>query len=151
MTFLAKLFFVEIAVKNAIKRQEIFHAHEAFCRSMGKQTTFQVKRNHSGIFQRLMGWFAAGIACLLLAFFVFYPHRYATMPLLSDLKAAPKVFRTKISEEIFIAQNFFRGKIPVVDQTAKMPKNNNRRPPVDKKAVPTLASVARPEQGSAVV
>jgi hypothetical protein len=87
----------------------------------GLKDNYSGEKKRRGIFRRLMArpflvlsWIAAGIVCLLLAFFVFYPHRYATMPLLSDLKAAPKVFRTKISEEIFIAQNFFRGKIPVV-------------------------------------
>jgi septal ring-binding cell division protein DamX len=112
-----------------------------------------VKRNHPGIFQRLtgrpfifIGWVAAGGACLLLALLVFYPHRYATLSLLSDLKAGPKVFRTKIPEDILIAQNFFRGKFPVVNQPVEIPTKNESLSPVEKKAVPTLPSVALPEQ-----
>ena len=99
-----------------------------------------MKRNHPGIFQRLtgrpfifIGWVAAGGACLLLALLVFYPHRYATLSLLSDLKAGPKVFRTKIPEEILIAQNFFRGKFPVVNQPVKIPTKIESLPPVEKK------------------
>ena len=137
MVRLGKSFSGEIAVKNAIKRQEVFHAHEASCRSMGKQTTFKVKRNHSGIFQRLMGRIAAGIACLLLALFVLYPHRHAALSLLSDLKAGPTVFRTKITQEIFIAQNFFRGKIPVFDPSVNPPPKIESQPPVEKIAIPT--------------
>jgi hypothetical protein len=112
-----------------------------------------VKRNHPGIFHRLtgrpfifIGWVAAGGACLLLALLVFYPHRYATLSLLSDLKAGPKVFRTKIPEDILIAQNFFRGKFPVVNQPVEIPTKNESLSPVEKKAVPTLPSVELPEQ-----
>ena len=112
-----------------------------------------MKRNHPGIFQRLMGrpflligWIAAGVACLLLALYAFYPHRYATLSLLSGLKAGPKVFRTKIPEEILIAQNFFRGKLPVVNQSVKIPTKIESLPPVEKKVVQTQPSVALPEQ-----
>ena len=69
------------------------------------------KNNYSGekkrrsIFRRLMarpflvlGGIAAGIACLLLAIFVFYPQRNGPMSLLSGLKTGPKVFRAKIPE-----------------------------------------------------
>ena len=112
-----------------------------------------MKRNHPGIFHRLtgrpfifIGWVAAGGACLLLALLVFYPQRYATLSLLSGLKAGPTVFRTKIPEEILIAQNFFRGKFPVVNQPVEIPTKNESLSPVEKKAVPTLPSVALPEQ-----
>jgi len=93
-----------------------------------------------------IGWVTAAGACLLLALFAFYPHRYATLSLLSDLKAGPRVFRTKIPEEILIAQNFFRGKFPVVNQPVKTPTKIESQPPVEKKAVPTQPFVALPEQ-----
>jgi septal ring-binding cell division protein DamX len=115
--------------------------------------------NYSGdkkrrcIFRRLMthpflvlGWIAAGVACLLLALFVIYPHRYATLSMLSDLKAGPKVFRTKIPEEILIAQNFFRGKFPVVNQPENIPTKIESLPPVEKKIVLAQTFVAPPEQ-----
>jgi DamX protein len=112
-----------------------------------------VKRNHRGIFQRwkdrpllFIGRIAAGIACLLLALFLFYPHRYATLSLLSDFKADPKVIRTKIPEEILIAQNFFRGKFPVVNQPTKTPTTIERLSPVEKKEVPSPPIVAPPKQ-----
>jgi len=82
----------------------------------------------------------------LLALLVFYPHRYATLSLLSNLKAGPNVFRTKIPEKILIAQNFFRGKIPVVDQPVKPPTKIESLPPVEKIAVPTQPFVAPLEQ-----
>jgi len=65
---------------------------------------------------------------------------------LSDLKAGPRVFRTKIPEEILIAQNFFRGKFPVVNQPVKIPAKIESLPPVEKKVVPTQPFVALPEQ-----
>jgi hypothetical protein len=89
---------------------------------------------------------AVGLACLLLALFVFYPLRYAPLSLLSDLKAGPKVFRTKIPEEILIAQNFFRGKFPVVNQPVKIPKKIESQPRIEKKVVKTQPFVALPEQ-----
>jgi DamX protein len=93
-----------------------------------------------------MGWIAASIACLLVALFIFYPHRYASLSLLSNLKAGPNVFRTKIPEEILITQNLFRGKIPVVDQPVKPPTRIESLPPVEKIAVPTQPFVAPLEQ-----
>jgi len=66
--------------------------------------------------------------------------------LLSDFKIGPKVFRTKIPEEIKIVQNLFHGKIPVVDQSVKPPIKNERMPPVEKKAVPSQPTDAAPEK-----
>jgi len=110
------------------------------------------EKKRRGIFRRLMarpflvlGWIVAGIACLLLAVFVFYSHRNALMSLLSDLKTGPKIFHTKIPEEIRIAQNLFRGKIPAVDQPLKPPTKIENMPPVEKKAVPYQPIVAPPE------
>ena len=103
----------------------------------GLKDNYSGGKKGRGIFQRLMarpvrfiGPITIGSACLLLALFVFYPQRFATMPLLSDLKAGPKVFRTKIPEEILIAQNFFRGKFPVVDQPVKIPEKIETTPPL---------------------
>ncbi len=112
-----------------------------------------VKRKHRGIFLRLMarpfrflGWIAVGIACLLLALLVFYPHRYATMSLLLGLKTGPKAFRTKIPEEIIIAQNIFRGKIPIAEQSIKSLTTIERILPIEQKAVPPQLMVASSEQ-----
>ena len=119
----------------------------------GLKDNYSSEKKRRGIFKRLMarpflliGRITASVACLLLAVFVFYPHRYAALSLLSDLKTGPKVFRTKMPEEILIAQNFFRGKFPVVNQSVKIPAETESLPPVEKKAVPTLPSVALPEQ-----
>ena len=90
--------------------------------------------------------FAAGIAFLLLAIFIFYPHRDTTLSLFSDLKAGPNVFRAIIPEEILIAQNLFRGKIPVVDQSVKLPTKTESLPPVEKILAPTQPFVAPPEK-----
>jgi len=110
------------------------------------------EKKRRGIFRRLMarpflvlGWIVAGIACLLLAVFVFYSHRNALMSLLSDLKTGPKIFHTKIPEEIRVAQNLFRGKIPAVDQPLKLPTKIENMPPVEKKAVPSQPIVAPSE------
>jgi hypothetical protein len=106
-----------------------------------------------GIFRRLvarpflvLGWIVAGIACLLLAVFVFYPYRNAPISLLSDLKTGPIVFRTKIPEEIKIAQNLFRGKISAIDQPVKPPTEIERMPPVEKKALASQPTDAPPEK-----
>ncbi len=97
----------------------------------GLKDNYSGENKHRGIFRRLvarpflvLGWIAAGIACLLLAIFVFYPHRSAPMSLLSDLKTRPKVFRIKIPEDIKIAQNLFRRKIPAIDQVGKTSNKN---------------------------
>ena len=98
------------------------------------------EKKNRGTFRRLMArpffvlcWITGGIAFILLGIFLFYPHRNTPMSLLSDLKAGPKVFRTKIPEEILIAQNFFRGKFPVVNQPVKIPTKIESLPPVEKK------------------
>ena len=116
------------------------------------KNNYSGEKKRRGIFRRLMarpflvlGWIVAGIACLLLAVFVFYSHRNALMSLLSDLKTGPKIFHTKIPEEIRVAQNLFRGKIPAVDQPLKPPTKIENMPPVEKKAVPSQPIVAPPE------
>jgi septal ring-binding cell division protein DamX len=116
------------------------------------KNNYSGEKKRRGIFRRLMarpflvlGWIVAGIACLLLAVFVFYSHRNALMSLLSDLKTGPKIFHTKIPEEIRVAQNLFRGKIPAVDQPLKPPTKIENMPPVEKKAVPYQPIVAPPE------
>ncbi|MEE4603166.1 MAG: SPOR domain-containing protein [Desulfobacteraceae bacterium] len=93
----------------------------------GLKDNYSGEKKRRGIFQRLMarpflvlGWIAVGIACLLLAIFVLYPHRTAPASLLSDLKTRPEVFRIKIPEEIKIEQNLFRRKIPDIDQVVKL-------------------------------
>jgi hypothetical protein len=91
-------------------------------------------------------WITGGIAFILLGIFLFSPQRNTLMSLLLELKTGPPVFRTKIPEKVLFAQNFFRGKFPIVNQPKEIPKNNKSRPPVEKKAVATLASVALPEQ-----
>ncbi len=111
------------------------------------------EKKRRGFFRRLIprpflvfGWIAAGIALILLAVFVFYPYRDGPMPLLSDFKIGPKVFHTKIPEEIKITQNLFRKKIPALDQSVKPPTKIEHIPPVEKKAVPSQLTDAPPEQ-----
>jgi hypothetical protein len=67
------------------------------------------------------------------------------MSLLSDLKTGPKVFRTKIPEEIKIAQKLFRGKILAVDQPVK-PQTKIETTPPPAKAVPSRPTDAAPEK-----
>jgi septal ring-binding cell division protein DamX len=118
-----------------------------------------VKKNDSGekkrrgFFQRLiarpflvLGWIAAGLACLILAVFVFYPHRNAPLSLLSALKTGPKIFHKKIPEEIKIAQKIFRGKIPAVDQPVKTQTKIESIPPFEKKTLPFQSTDAAPEK-----
>ena len=109
------------------------------------------EKKRRGIFRRLiarpflvLGWIAAGLACLLLAVFVFYPHRNAPMSLLSNLKTGPKIIHTKIPQEDRIAQNVFRAKIPTVDQALKSPTKIESVPPVEKEALPSQPIVAPP-------
>ena len=116
------------------------------------KNNYSGEKKRRGIFRRLMarpflvlGWIVAGIACLLLAVFVFYSHRNALMSLLSDLKTGPKLFHTKIPEEIRIAQNLFHGKIPAVAQPVKPPTKIESMPPVEKKAVSSQPILAPPE------
>ena len=106
-----------------------------------------------GIFRRLMsrpflvlGVIAVGLACLLLAVFVFDAHRTAPISLLSALKIGPKVFRKKLPEEIKIAQNLFRGKIPAVDQPVNPQTKIENMPPVEKTTGSSPPIVAAPEK-----
>ena len=115
------------------------------------KNNYSGEKKRRGTFRWLMarpflalGWIAAGFACLLLAVFVFYPHRNAPMSLLSNLKTGPKIIHTKIPEELRIAQNVFRGKIPTVDQPANPPTKIESVPPVEKEAVPSQPIVASP-------
>lgn len=134
-----------------------------------------------GIFQRLiarplavLAWLAVLIACISLVIFVFYPRFNSPMALLSNLKNGPKVFRTKIPEEINNAANIHRGKIPAVSQPVKQappsqptiavpeqdepkketdlhtpiePKIANVKKPTVAKVVPSQPVIALPEQG----
>jgi septal ring-binding cell division protein DamX len=111
------------------------------------------EKKRRGFFQRLiarpflvLGWIAAGLACLILAVFVFYPHRNAPLSLLSALKTGPKIFHKKIPEEIKIAQKIFRGKIPAVDQPVKPQTKIESIPPFEKKTLPSQSTDAAPEK-----
>ncbi len=106
-----------------------------------------------GVLRRLMsrpflvlGVIAVGLACLLLAVFVFDAHRTAPISLLSALKIGPKVFRKKLPEEIKITQNLFRGKIPVVGQPVNSQIKIESIPPVEKTTVPSQPTFAPPEK-----
>ena len=118
-----------------------------------------LKDNDSGekkprsVFRRLMsrpffvlGAIAVGLACLLLAVFVFDAHRTAPISLLSALKIGPKVFRKKLPEEIKIAQNLFRRKMPAVDQPVNPQTKIESMPPVEKTTWPSQPVVAAPEK-----
>ncbi|MGB9440624.1 MAG: SPOR domain-containing protein [Desulfobacterales bacterium] len=92
-----------------------------------------------GIFRRLMshpflvlGVIVVGIAGLLLTVFVFDAQRSAPQSLLSALKTGPKVFRKKLPQEIKIAQNLFRGKIPALDQPVNSQSKIESIPTVEK-------------------
>lgn len=98
------------------------------------------KMNRRDIFQRLIArpllvlfWLAVGIACISLVILVFYPRFNSPIALSSNLKNGPKVFRTKIPEEINDAANIHRGKIPAVSQPVK-------------KALPSQPTIAVPGQ-----
>jgi len=97
-----------------------------------------------GIFRRLMsrpflvlGVVVVGIAGLLLAVFVFDAQRSAPQSLLSALKTGPKVFRKKLPQEIKIAQNLFRGKIPALDQPVNSQSKIESIPTVEKTTEPS--------------
>jgi septal ring-binding cell division protein DamX len=106
-----------------------------------------------GVLRRLMsrpflvlGVIAVGLACLLLAVFVFDAHRTAPISLLSALKIGPKVFRKKLPEEIKITQNLFRGKIPVVGQPVNSQIKIESIPPVEKTTGPSQPVVVALEK-----
>jgi septal ring-binding cell division protein DamX len=106
------------------------------------------EQKRRGFLRRLMSHpflVLGGFVLILLAGFVFYPYTNAPLTLVSDLKTGPKVFRAKIPEEIKIAQNLFRGKIPAVDQPLKPPPKIESTPPVEKKAVLSEPIMAPPE------
>ena len=101
---------------SAVKK--IHHTTGGFPGSINSTATQWLKDRYSyqkkrrGIFQRLiarpllaLSWIAAGLACLLLAVFLFYTHGNTPMSLLSDLKADPKVFHSKIPQEFKNSKN----------------------------------------------
>ena len=117
----------QIAVKKIHQTRGKFPKPMNHPADQGLKDNYSGEKKRRGIFQRLMarpflvlGWIAVGIACLLLAIFVLYPHRTAPASPLSDLKTRPEVFRIKIPEEIKIEQNLFRRKIPDIDQVVKL-------------------------------
>ena len=106
-----------------------------------------------GIFRRLLsrpflvlGVIVVGITGLLLAVFVFDAQRSAPQSLLSALKTGPKVFRKKLPQEIKIAQNLFRGKIPALDQTVNSQSKIESIPTVEKTTEPSQPVVAALEK-----
>lgn len=118
----------------------------------GQKNNYSGEKKRRFFFRRLMsrpflvlGGATAGIV-LLLAVSLYYAYRNTAMPLLSDLITGPKVFRTKIPQEIKIAQNSFRGKIPAVDQPVNISTKIESMPPVEKKAVPPQPTDATPEK-----
>ena len=94
----------------------------------------------------VLGWIAAGITSILLVIFVFYPHFKTPLALLLKSKSGPKVFRTKIPEDIKISQNLFRGKISAFDPPVELPTKIESMPPVEKKEAPSQPIVSPPEQ-----
>ncbi|MEX1347371.1 MAG: SPOR domain-containing protein [Desulfobacterales bacterium] len=143
----------QIAVKKIHQTRGKFPKPMNHPADQGLKDNYSGEKKRRGIFQRLMarpflvlGWIAVGIACLLLAIFVLYPHRNAPASMLSDLKTRPEVFRIKIPEEIKIEQNLFRRKIPDIDQVVKLPTKIDSMPPVEKKAVLTQPIVALAKQ-----
>jgi hypothetical protein len=111
------------------------------------------EKKRRGFLQRRMSrpfLVLGGIAIILLAGFVFYPYRNAPLSLWSDLKTGPNVFRTKIPEEIKMAQNIFRGKIAAVDQALNPPVKIPGIAPVEKKAVSSQPTDAAHEKSEAL-
>ena len=107
-----------------------------------------------GIFRRLMsrpflvlGVIVVGIAGLLLAVFVFDAQRSAPQSLLSALKTGPKVVRKKLPQEIKIAQNLIRGKIPALDQPVNSQSKIESIPTVEKTtpSQPVVAALEKNE------
>ena len=142
---------------SAVKK--IHHTTGGFPGPLNRNAAQWLKDNYShqkkrrGIHRRLvarpmlaLSWIA-GIACLLLAAFVFYTHRNPPISLLSDLKIGPNVFHSKIPEERKNTNNLFRQKIPVEDKPVKqIVKKIENVPLVEKKAVPSQPNFTPPEQ-----
>lgn len=83
------------------------------------------------------GWIALTIAFVALAAFFIYPHRKEAMSLLQDLKSTPKVFRTTFSDDIKMARNIFRQKIPPSDEPTQSKIELESFPPVEERTVPS--------------
>ena len=107
-----------------------------------------------GIFRRLMshpflvlGVIVVGIAGLLLTVFVFDAQRSAPQSLLSALKTGPKVVRKKLPQEIKIAQNLIRGKIPALDQPVNSQSKIESIPTVEQTtpSQPVVAALEKSE------
>ncbi len=114
---------------------------------------YSYNRKGRGIFRRIpgrplftFGWIAAGILIIFLAAFVFYPDRKSPLSLLKDLKPGPKVFRTKISEDLKVAQNLFRQKIPTSDHPLQSHTEIEIIPPVEKNTELSQPTFILPEK-----
>jgi hypothetical protein len=143
----------QIAVKKIHQTRGKFPKPMNHPADQGLKDNYSGEKKRRGIFQRLMarpflvlGWIAVGIACLLLAIFVLYPHRNAPASILSDLKTRPEVFRIEIPEEIKIEQNLFRRKIPDIDQVVKLPTKIVTILPAEEQPVSSQLIVAPSEQ-----
>jgi DamX protein len=155
-----KLFDASVAKK-------IHHIAEGFPGPVNVAADQWLKENYSysrkgrGIFRRIpgrplftFGWIAAGILIIFLAAFVFYPDRKSPLSLLKDLKAGPKVYHGKISEDLKLAQNLFRQKIPPADhplQSRKETEFDEPLQPQTKIEAPTPAEEKAESSQPAVV
>ncbi len=81
-----------------------------------------------------------------MAVFFFFLHGYSPMSLLSDLNTGPKVFHSKIPQEIKNSKILFRKKIPVVDSSTKHIAKIEKGLSNEKKAVPSQQNLTPPEQ-----
>jgi septal ring-binding cell division protein DamX len=95
----------------------------------------------------VLGVIVVGIAGLLLAVLVFDAQRSAPQSLLSALKTGPKVVRKKLPQEIKIAQNLIRGKIPALDQPVNSQSKIESIPTVEKTtpSQPVVAALEKNE------
>jgi septal ring-binding cell division protein DamX len=93
-----------------------------------------------------LGWITIGIACLLLMVFVLYPRLQESLSSSSEFKPGPKVYRTKMPQEIKTAKNLYRAKISAAAQPLKQSTNTESMPSVEKKTVPSQPVVERNEQ-----
>jgi septal ring-binding cell division protein DamX/type II secretory pathway predicted ATPase ExeA len=133
---------------DASAAKKIHHIAEGFPGPVNVAADQWLKENYSysrkgrGIFRRIpgrplftFGWIAAGILIIFLAAFVFYPDRKSPLSLLKDLKPGPKVYHVKISEDLKLALNLFRQKIPPADHPLQSRMKIEITPPVEDKTV----------------
>jgi septal ring-binding cell division protein DamX len=105
--------------------------------SSNKQENYSHGKKRPGFLRSLFtfSWIVVCIVLIFLAAIWFYPRREAAISLLRDLKPGPKVFRQKISEDLKLAQNLIRHKVPAEDHPAQSQTPREIEPEIKKMAV----------------